>query len=119
MVAGKTRLQHDRLDNLIGGQPSLLVTGVELCIGDAPGTASGNQHQLGLVNHQRGKGIGGWRCVHNVAAEGAAVLIGDAAGPGSSAGKKWKLLGYLGMASEVGVGAPRANDQFMLGAVDA
>ena len=117
VVVGKSRLQRDGGDDLIGSQPGLLVAGMELDIGHAPCAASGNQQQFGLVDHQRGKGIGGGRCVHDVAAEGAAVLVGNAAGPGGRAGEQGKLLRYQRMISQVGVGASGADDQLLRGAV--
>ena len=99
-----------RDSDLIGIQLGLLVASMEPNIGHAPLAANGSQQQLRFVDHQRGKGIRCGRSIHDIAAQGAAVLVGNAARPGGRADEQRKLLRYLRMIPQVGVGAPGADD---------
>ena len=51
----------------------------------------GDEGEFGVVGEQSGWGVGGGAGVDDVAAEGAAVLIGDAAGPTCGLGEEWRI----------------------------
>src|ERR1700722_200848 len=97
MIGSKSRLQRNAGDDLIGRQPGLLVAGMEIAVRNAPWAARRNQQQFGIIAQQGGKGIGSGRGVDDVAAKRAAVLVGNAAGPGSRTGKQRELSRHHGM----------------------
>ena len=78
-------------NQFIGGQFRLLVTRVKILVRHAPLATNRDQNKLSLVRQQRGQRIGRRRGVHDIAAERAAILVGNSAGPARSARQQREL----------------------------
>jgi len=59
----------------------LFVGEVEVAVGNGAGATGRDEGELGIVGEEGRRRVGSWAGVDDVAAEGAAVLVGDAAGP--------------------------------------
>ena len=86
-----------------------LVAGVKARVRNPARAALGDQLQLGVVDQQRGRRIGGGRGVGDVAAQRAAVLGGDAAGPAGGARPAAETRGADCVPLDLGVRGQRAE----------
>ena len=110
---GKSPRQANRSNQFIRRKFRLLVTGMKVLVRHPPLAANGHQNEFSLVRQQRGQGIRGRRCIDDVAAERAAILVRNAAGPGRSMGQQRKLTLHNLMLAQIGVGASGADANFV------
>ncbi len=64
---------------------------------------------VGVVGEEGGWGVGGGAGVDDVAADGAAVLVGDAAGPAGGLDEEREVVGDDGVVADVGEGGSGAD----------
>ena len=87
----KSPWQADRADQFIGRELHLLVVRVKVRVRHAPFAARRNENQFRFVGQQRGKRIRRGRSIHDIAAERAAILVRDSAGPARRASQQRKF----------------------------
>ena len=69
------------MEELVGSEVDLFVAEMKVAVGDGALAADGDEGEGGVVDEEGGWSVGGGAGVDDVAADGGAVLIGDAAGP--------------------------------------
>src|SRR5271154_7156904 len=104
MVTGELSGQADGEDQFVGSQDSFFVAGVKGAVGNPAFTARRDEDYVGVASEQNGKGITGGRSVGDVAAERAAILIGDTARPRGGTAEERKFSGDEIVATNGGVG---------------
>ena len=99
------------MEQLLGTQRCFLIAEMEVLVREAAFAAAAEEVDGGSVGEQGGWGVGGGGCVAQVAAHGAAVLVGDRAGPGGGLREQRPGGGDFGAATKVGEGGARADVQ--------
>ncbi len=98
------------MEEFAGGEGSLLVAEVKVAVGQGALAVRGDEGEFGVVDEECGGRVGGGTGVDDVAADGGAVLVGDAAGPTGGLGEEGKTLCDGGVVAYVGEGGSGADD---------
>ncbi len=104
-----------RHDQLVRRQIHRLVAGVERPVGDLAGAADRQQFQGRVVGEEGGRGVGGGRRVRDVAADGAAILRGDATGLPGGLFDQRELRAKDVAREQVGIGRQRTDFDLLIG----
>ncbi len=80
------------MEEFVGGEGGFFVAEVEVAVGEGALVAGGDEGEFGVVGEEGGWGVGGGAGVDDVAADGGAVLVGDAAGPAGGLGEEREFV---------------------------
>jgi len=85
-VVGEVAGEGDGVEEFVGAEGGFFVAEVEVGVGDCSGAAGADEGEGCAVGEEGWWGVGCGGGVADVAAEGAAVLVGYGAGPGGGLG---------------------------------
>src|SRR5947208_7086023 len=91
---------------------------MEIAVGKGAAASGGDDGKFGIISQESGRRIRCRRGVDNIAAERAAVLVGDAASPAGGLGEDREFVSNDGVFAYISESAARANDNRIRGDFD-
>src|SRR5580698_7255108 len=98
------------MEEFVRFEGGFFVGEMKVAIGQGAGASLGDETEFGIVGKERRRCIGGGTGVDDIAANGAAILIGDTSGPACGLGQDGKFLSNEWVFADIGKGGSCAED---------